>query len=417
MASPTPCVCMATRSAACAFEPIDAARRPLGARDVLLELAHCGVCHSDVHAAAGHLRALLGAPAYPLVPGHELAGTVVAIGAGVTRFAVGDRCGVGCVVDACLRCARCLAGEEHACARGMVGTYGDEDRHGRAGTWPSGGRTMGGYATHHVVDERFGIRVPVGYPTEAAGPAMCAGVTVYDPMKRYGVGEGSAVGVIGLGGLGVMAVKIARAMGASEVVVVSRSEAKRTLALRCGATAFARSDDADAMRRARGTLDLILNTVPVAHDYLRFQDLLKKRERGRPRAKQVVLGLHSGLVAGMAARAVRGKNSPIVASGIGGIRATQEVLDLCAAHDIVPELRILPVSRLTEIYEALDSGNDSGVRYVLDIAAMAADVRAGRVDALRTSGPPRLALADRNAFSPRGVLRDVARLFCGCRVC
>ena len=171
------------------------------------------------------------------------------------------------------------------------------------------------------------------------------------------------------------------------------------------------------MRRARGTLDLILNTVPVAHDYLRFQKLLKKRERGRPRAKQVVLGLHAGLVSGMVARGVRGKNSPIVASAIGGIRATQEVMDLCAAHGIVPELEILPVSRLTEIYEALDSGNDSGVRYVLDIAAFAADVRAGRVDALRTSGPPRLVLDDRNAFGPRGVVRDLARVFCGCHVC
>ena len=214
-----------------------------------------------------------------------------------------------------------------------------------------------------------------------------------------------------------MAVKIARAMGASEVVVFSRSETKRSLARRCGATAFASSEDADAMRRARGTLDLILNPVPVAHDYLRFQKLLKKRERGRPRAKQVVLGLHAGLVSGMVARGVRGENSPIVASAIGGIRATQEVMDLCAAHGIVPELEILPVSRLTEIYEALDSGNDSGVRYVLDIAAFAADVRAGRVDALRTSGPPRLVLDDRNAFGPRGVVRDLARVFCGCHVC
>lgn len=414
---PTPCVCMATRDAKCRFEPIDAHRRPLGARDVLLELTHCGVCHSDVHAAAGHLRRALGATKYPAVPGHELAGEVVAIGDGVTRFAIGDRCGVGCVVDACLACEACGAGDEHRCARGMVGTYGDEDKHGRAGTWPVGGRTMGGYATHHVVDERFGIRVPKAYPMEAAGPVMCAGVTVYDPMKRYGVGAGSAVGVVGLGGLGVMAVKIARAMGASEVVVFSRSETKRSLARRCGATAFASSEDADAMRRARGTLDLILNTVPVAHDYLRFQKLLKKRERGRPRAKQVVLGLHAGLVSGMVARGVRGENSPIVASAIGGIRATQEVMDLCAAHGIVPELEILPVSRLTEIYEALDSGNDSGVRYVLDIAAFAADVRAGRVDALRTSGPPRLVLDDRNAFGPRGVVRDLARVFCGCHVC
>ncbi|CAL55397.1 Alcohol dehydrogenase superfamily, zinc-type [Ostreococcus tauri] len=409
-------VCMACDDARCHFKPLHAHRRPLGDRDVLITLKFCGVCHSDLHNAGGHMAGVMGPPKYPFVPGHELAGIVVAVGSAVTMFSVGDRAGVGCIVDSCLKCVKCEAGEEQMCVNKMTGTYGSDDKHGRAATWPPGGQTLGGYATFHVVDERFGVKIPATYPLEAAGPVMCAGVTMYDPMKRYGVKRGSKVGIVGLGGLGVMGAKIARALGA-EVTVISRSATKETLALRCGATNFVCSEDKEDMRRARGTLDLILNTVPIAHDYFRFQKLLKHSggEDGQ-RAKQVILGLHSGLATGMVALGLKGKKTPLAASGIGGIRATQEVMDLCAAHDIVPEYRVVPVSQLTEIYEELDSGNDSGIRYVLDIASMAQAVKEGNEESLCTSGPPQLS-PSRSSLNGQGIIGEIAKLFCCCYIC
>jgi len=413
----TDIVCMACDDARCHFAPLRAKRRALGPRDVRIELRYCGCCHSDVVNAHGDLKAILPPPQYPYVPGHELAGVVTAVGSEVTKFKLGDFAGVGCMVDACLDCDKCRAGEEQMCRQTSVMTYGGVDKHGRAATEPPGQQTMGGYATAHVVDERFGVKIPVGYPLEAAGPVMCAGVTMYDPMRRYGVKFGTKVGIIGLGGLGQMGVKIARALGAS-VTVISQSERKRTLAMSIGAQEFVCTEDADQLRRSRGTLDIILNTVPVAHDYWIYQKLLSRDNEGRVkgRSKQVILGLHAGLAVGMVALIIKGDKSPIVSSGIGGIEATQEVMDLCAKYNIVPDITVMPVSRLSDIYEALDAGNDTGTRYVLDIESMAEAVKNGAEESLRNARPPKLE-PNRTEFNAGAIVAGVCKLLCCCFIC
>lgn len=410
--------CMACDDARCHFKPLRAKRRALGPRDVRIEMRFCGVCHSDVVNAHGDLKSVMPAPRYPYVPGHELAGVVVAVGSEVTKFKVGDFAGVGCMVDACLECDKCRSGEEQMCRTMSVMTYGGVDKYGRAATEPPGGQTMGGYSTAHVVDERFGVKIPAGYPLEAAGPVMCAGVTVYDPMRRYGVTAGTRVGIIGLGGLGQMSVKIAKAMGAT-VTVFSKSASKRQLALRIGARDFVCTEDPDQMREARGTMDIILNTIPVAHNYWLYQKLLapaNNEGRLKGRSKQVILGLHAGLATGMVALSIKGDQSPIVSSGIGGIKATQEVMDLCAEHEIVPDITVMPVSRLSEIYEALDAGNESGTRYVLDIMSMAEAVKNGDEESLRNARPPKLE-PNRTALNGGGILGGVCKLFCCCFIC
>ena len=373
--SPIDSLCLTCESASCDFSVRPLQRRPLGDEDVLVDMRYCGVCHSDLHTAAGHMEGVTGPVQYPMVPGHELAGVVAAIGSKVTRFAVGDRVGVGCMVDACLECARCLEGEEQKCKRGNVGTYGGKDKHGRAAQVPAGGQTLGGYTKTFVVHERFGVRIPPEFPLEAAGPVMCAGVTMYDPMRVAKVGPGSKVGIVGLGGLGQMGVKIAKALGC-EVTVVSSVATKRGFAETCGADYFVHSEDAESMRAAGGRLDLLLNTVPVYHDYVRYRPLLRRRG-----GKQVILGLHTGLGGAMLVGNVFGSRSSLAASGIGGVTATQEVMDLCAKHDIMPDLEIVAATDMHRVYQALDDGNDSGRRYVLDAATI-------EKAAVRNFGPP-----------------------------
>jgi len=244
---PVEALCMGCKDETCDFKPMPMLRRPVGDEDVLMEMFYCGICHTDVHTAAGHL-AGIGMKAYPCVPGHELAGICTAVGKNVTRVKVGDHVGVGCMVDSCLKCSACKRGEEQKCAK-QVGTYGAKNKNGRAATGPVGGttltpaHTLGGYTTQMVVHERFAIIIPKDYGLEYAGPVMCAGVTLFDPLRRYKVTTGSRVAVVGLGGLGQMGVKIAVAMGCV-VTVVSRSPSKEKFARECGATAFICSTDA-----------------------------------------------------------------------------------------------------------------------------------------------------------------------------
>ena len=299
--------------------------------------------------------ALAAQPHYPFVPGHELAGVATEVGAKVTKIRVGDAVGVGCMVDACLQCRACRSGDENKCAR-QVATYGGVDLHGRAGS-PCG-YTLGGYSTHHVVHEHFAIRIPAGYPLEAAGPVMCSGVTLYDPMRKFGVRAGTRVGVVGVGGLGTIGIKIAKALGA-RVTAVTRSAGKAALAARCGADAVVVSSDAAAMEAAALSVDLLLNTIPFEHDFWAYNLLLA------PRGQHVLLGLNSGLVAGIAAEMLTCGRSLIRGSGIGGIPATQAVVDLCAKHGIVPETTIVSANELNGVYEKLEASNDAGVRYVL----------------------------------------------------
>lgn len=414
---PIPCLCVACDDATCRFVPRRAHRRPLGPRDILIELRYCGVCHSDVVNAAGHMAGVMPKPEYPYCPGHELAGVCAAVGSEVTRFTIGDFVGVGCIVDSCLECPKCLDGEEQMCAKGMTGTYGAKNKFGRAETYPIGEQTKGGYATRHVVDERFAVLIPNTFDLKFAGPVMCAGVTVYDPMRRYGVTRGSRVGVVGLGGLGQMAVKIAKALGC-EVTVISRGRTKEAYAKSIGASNFVCSEERESVDANRGTLDLILNTVPVHHDYKKFQKLLSRersaRVKGRP--KQIILGLHVGLVAGLFSSTIRGDASPLAMSSIGGVRATQEVMDLCAKHDIKPDIKVVQPNQLTEVYQILDDGNDGGERFVIDISSMTRAFENGDDSGLANDVAPNLA-PNQSSLNAVGILREIFGLVAGFWLC
>lgn len=360
MAEPTgiDAVCMACDSAECHFKPRKFFRRPVGEYDVLFDVVYCGVCHSDLHIAAGHLNGVM-KTTYPCTPGHELAGICTAVGEKVTKFKVGDHVGVGCMVDSCLNCSSCNAGDEQKCKK-QVQTYQGVNQNGRAATYPAGEKTIGGYSTKMVVTEHFGIKIPQEYPLECAGPVMCAGITMYDPLKKLGCGPGSRVGIIGLGGLGIMGVKIAVSMGAT-VTAIGRAPNKEHLAKKAGADKYVASTDPAQMKDAEGYLDIILNTIPVGHDWTVYEKLLTNK------GKQVLLGLHASLIGAMLASGVTCGRSQVMASGIGGINNTQEVIDLCAKNGIKPDVELKAVEDLTAIYEALDAGNDQGKRFVLDI--------------------------------------------------
>jgi uncharacterized zinc-type alcohol dehydrogenase-like protein len=352
-------LCMSCSDDKCDFKATKKQRRAPGDNDVTIDMRFCGVCHSDLSVAAGHLKGL-DKVQYDCVPGHELAGVVSAVGKSVTKFKLGDKIGVGCMVDSCISCAGCKAGKEQKCSK-QTPTYNGADKNGNAAVWPPKSKTIGGYTNIMVVHENFGILIPESYPLESAGPVMCAGITMYDPMKALKVKAGSRVGIVGLGGLGVMGVKIAKAMGA-HVTVISRGPQKEALAKKNGADSYV--DSKIGMKAAAGTLDVIINTVPVYHDYVAYQVLLDKKSTiGR----QVLLGLHEGLIACFAVSAVTFNKSRLMGSGIGGIANTQEVVDLCAKHNIHPALKVVPCSDLNKIYGMLDSNNDDGLRYVLDI--------------------------------------------------
>eukprot|EP00929_Paragymnodinium_shiwhaense_P021891 TRINITY_DN1414_c0_g2_i1.p1 TRINITY_DN1414_c0_g2~~TRINITY_DN1414_c0_g2_i1.p1 ORF type:complete len:426 (+),score=76.44 TRINITY_DN1414_c0_g2_i1:99-1376(+) len=379
---PIDAVCLQCEDASCDFKPVAFKRRAIGDFDVLIDMKYCGICHTDLHYAADHMKKI-GGPlktVYPITPGHELAGVCIAVGPRVTKFKPGDHVGVGCMVDACLNCKDCKKGEEQKCLK-QVGTYNADDHSGRAATFPEGGKTKGGYSTKMVVTERFGIKLPQEYPLEAAGPVMCAGITMYDPLKAHGATAGTRVGIIGLGGLGVMGVKLAKAMGC-KVSAISRSTGKRSHASEAGAETFIVSTDPADLGKNAKTLDLILNTIPVEHDWSVYNSLLSKS------GKQVLLGLHSGLVGSMAAQMIVGKRNKVIGSGIGGTQNTQEVIDLCAKHDIKPDITVVSATEVGSVYEKLDKNNDSGVRYVLDISTLDLDKEKYTAPPPQVTNPP-----------------------------
>lgn len=354
-------LCLATATKAVDMKPWRAQRRPVGESDILIDMKYCGVCHSDLHFVKGDLSSLFKAQ-YPFCPGHELSGVVAAVGAKVTKFKVGDHAGVGCMVDSCMECSQCKAGEEQKCKKGQIATYGAADKYGRAAS--PAGYTLGGYTDKFVVHEHFAIVLPKSYPLEKAGPVMCSGVTLYDPMRAYGAGPGTRVGVIGLGGLGGIGVKIAKALGCT-VTAVTRGAGKADFATRVlGADTVVISSDPASMAAAKGSIDLLLNTIPFEHDFLSYNALLA------PKGRHVVLGLNTGLIAGMAVDGITCGRSRVKGSGIGGIRATQEVIDLCAKHGIYPETQIVGVERVNEVFEKLEGSNESGERYVIDLATL-----------------------------------------------
>jgi uncharacterized zinc-type alcohol dehydrogenase-like protein len=332
--------------------PMEITRRGLRHDDVLIEITHCGICHSDLHSARNDW----GFTTYPIVPGHEIVGTVSAVGDGVSRHKIGDRVAIGCMVDSCMECRHCEADLEQYCLDGgNTGTYNGIDRH-------DGSLTFGGYSERIVCREEFVLKVPASLPSAEAAPLLCAGITTYSPLRTWKIGPGSKVAVAGLGGLGHMGVKLAAAMGA-EVTVLSRSESKRADAEKLGAHAFLNTDDKAAMKAKRGYFDMVLNTIPVRHDVVPYLHLL------RIDGVQVLVGLigmmpelHTGVLLG---------RKVLTGSGIGGLAETQEMLDFCAEHNILPDIEVIAMQDIAAAYDRMEA-SDIKYRFVIDMESLRA---------------------------------------------
>ncbi|MFE7594603.1 NAD(P)-dependent alcohol dehydrogenase, partial [Kitasatospora sp. NPDC057512] len=322
-------------------------RRAVGEHDVLIDIAFAGICHSDIHQAhEGWGRAV-----FPMVPGHEIAGVVAEVGPGVTGFAVGDRVGVGCMVDSCRTCDNCRAGLEQYCDEGPVWTYNAVGKDGRP--------TYGGYAKTVVVDENYVVRVPEALPLDKAAPLLCAGITTYSPLRHWNAGPGKRVAVVGLGGLGHMGVQIAHALGA-EVTVLSQSLRKKDDGLRLGADHYFATSDPATFQSLAGTFDLILNTVSAPIDFAAYFSLL------RTDGAMVNVGLPEEPLE-VDIRALGGRRRSMSSSGIGGIAETQEMLDFCAEHGVAAEIELIGAERINEAYERVLS-SDVRYRFVIDAA-------------------------------------------------
>ncbi|WNG89396.1 NAD(P)-dependent alcohol dehydrogenase [Mycobacterium sp. ITM-2016-00317] len=325
-------------------------RREVGPHDVAFDIHFAGICHSDIHTVRGEW----GRANYPVVPGHEIAGIVTEIGSQVTNFKIGDRVGVGCFVDSCRECDQCRDGDEQYCTgSGMVGTYNAVGRDGQP--------TQGGYSGAIVVDENYVLRIPDSIALDKAAPLLCAGITTYSPLRHWNAGPGKKVAVIGLGGLGHLAVKIAAAMGA-EVTVLSQSLKKMEDGLRLGATAYHATSDRDTFKQLRGTFDLIINTVSANLNLADYLALLKVD------GTLVELGMPEHPMSVPATSLVGGRRS-IAGSMIGGIAETQQMLDFCAEHDVTPEIEIIEADYINEAYERVVA-SDVRYRFVIDTAGL-----------------------------------------------
>ncbi|MFH8560704.1 NAD(P)-dependent alcohol dehydrogenase [Streptomyces sp. NPDC017988] len=324
-------------------------RRAVGEFDVLIDIKYAGICHSDIHQA----RDGWGEGIFPMVPGHEIAGVVAEVGAGVSKFAVGDRVGVGCMVDSCRECENCRAGLEQYCVKGNVPTYN--------GLGKDGEPTYGGYSTHIVVDEAYTVRIPDGLALDVAAPLLCAGITTYSPLKRWNAGPGKKIAVVGLGGLGHMAVKIAHAMGA-EVTVLSQSLRKKADGERLGVDHYYATSDDATFEQLAGSFDMILSTVSAPLPLDKYLGLLRTEGAfvnvGAPE-EPVSLNLFS----------VIGGGKTLAGSMIGGIRETQEMLDFCAGHGLGSEIELIRADQINEAYERVVA-SDVRYRFVIDAATI-----------------------------------------------
>jgi uncharacterized zinc-type alcohol dehydrogenase-like protein len=346
----------AAQTATDRLKPFKIERRTPGADDVQIDILFCGVCHSDLHTARNEWQNTL----YPSVPGHEIVGKVTAVGSAVTRFKVGDLAGVGCMVDSCQHCASCAEGEEQYCENGFTGTYN--------GPVFGGENTFGGYSDSVVVKEKFVLHIAPTDNLAAVAPLLCAGITTFSPLNHWKVGPGKKVGVVGLGGLGHMAVKIAHAMGA-HVVLFTTSESKREDGLRLGADEVIVSRNPDEMATQANSLDFILNTVAAPHDLDAFLNLLKRDGTmtlvgapDHPHPSPTVFNLIF-------------KRRSLAGSLIGGIRETQEMLDFCAKHGIVSDIEIIAMKDINEAYERMLKG-EVKYRFVIDMATLKAEADA-----------------------------------------
>lgn len=331
------------------FYETEIQRRDLDINDILIEIKFSGICHSDIHTAHGEW----GPVNYPLVPGHEIAGIVTEVGSNVSKYKVGDRVGVGCMVDSCGECKNCQKGEEQYCLKGNVPTYAGVDKYGEP--------TQGGYATHIVVTEDFVVRIPDNIELDAAAPLLCAGITTYSPLNHWGAGPGKKVAIVGMGGLGHMAVKIASAMGA-EVTVLSQTLSKKEDGLEFGAKEYYATSDPETFSKLAGTFDLIINTVSAKIDMDAYFSLLTLDGTlvnvGAP-AEPLAVNVFSLI----------GHRRSFAGSMIGGIRETQEMLDFCAEHNIAPKIEVISADRIDEAYERV-LASDVKYRFVIDISTM-----------------------------------------------
>ncbi len=330
--------------------PLFIERREPGPHDVLIEIVYCGVCHSDIH----QVRDEWAAGIFPMVPGHEIVGRIAKVGDKVTRFKVGDLAGVGCFIDSCRECPECKAGLEQYCQVGANWTYNGRERDGKTPTY-------GGYSTRIVVDEQYTLHVSPKLPLQGVAPLLCAGITTYSPLRHWKVGKGQKVGVLGLGGLGHMAVKLAASFGA-EVTVFSTSPSKQADAKRLGAHQFALTSKDGALKSLSRRFDFIIDTVSAPHDYAAYLDTLKTD------GVMVCVGVPTQPMSVPAFSLIAGRHS-LAGSGIGGIAETQEMLDYCAAHNITSDVEVIPIQQINDAYERVIKGQVK-YRFVIDIASL-----------------------------------------------
>ncbi len=338
----------AAQSASAPLAPFSFERREPGPRDVQIEILFCGVCHSDLHTARNEWQNTI----YPVVPGHEIVGRVTRVGAEVRNFKTGDAVGVGCMVDSCRKCASCREGLEQYCEIGMTGTYNGADPH-------LGGTTFGGYSNSIVVDQDFVLNIPENLDLAGAAPLLCAGITTYSPLCHWNVREGQKVGVVGLGGLGHMGVKLANALGA-HVVLFTTSPGKTEDAKRLGAKEVVVSKNQSEMEKHLNSFDFILDTVSAQHDVNAYLALLKRD------GTMVLVGAPENPLP-VHAFSLIPKRRQFAASMIGGIRETQEMLDFCGRHGITSDVEVIPVQKINEAYERMLK-SDVKYRFSIDIA-------------------------------------------------
>ena len=331
-------------------------RREPGPTDVVVESLFCGVCHSDLH----QVRDEWGGAIFPMVPGHEIVGRVTHVGAQVKNFKVGDIAGVGCMVDSCRRCDLCSRGFEQFCVKGCAFTYNGTEMDRQTPTY-------GGYSSQIVVDERFTLKVPAGLDPAAAAPLLCAGITTYSPLRQWSCKPGDRVGVVGLGGLGHMAVKFAAAMGA-EVTMLSTSRKKEADAHQLGAKGFELTTEAATFDKLAGYFDIIVDTISAPHDYNKYLGML------RPLGTMVVVGVPPEATP-VAAFALISGNRRLAGSLIGGVKETQEMLDYCGEKNIVAEVEVIPIQKINEAYERMMK-SDVHYRFVIDLSTLKSGAKA-----------------------------------------
>lgn len=340
----------ATHGPEAKFESFEFARRQVGPNDILIDIDYCGICHSDIHQAKAEWEPMIPS-LYPMVPGHEIVGRVTQVGEAVTNFKVGDVAGIGCFVDSCRECPACSAGVEQYCLKGSALTYNgtEMDR-----TTP----TYGGYSKQYTVDEKYALKVNASGDLSGIAPLLCAGITTYSPLKRWGAGPGKKVAVAGLGGLGHMGVKIAKAMGA-DVTVLSTSPSKEADARALGASGFVNTRDAEAVKAATGSFDILLDTISANHDYNAYLGMVTLN------GVMVVVGVPTEPVP-LNAFSVIGGNKVLAGSLIGGIPETQEMLDFCAEHGVVADVEVISPDRIEEAYDRTIKA-DVRYRFVIDM--------------------------------------------------